>query len=128
MEPDQTRRTPIRGLSPEAYDAAASQYSKNAIFLWCISGVIYSWLSSDHRLVSLVTVLLFFPGIFIASFAAIPFFFASMKLKARIRLVQPYPRLRAILTLGSITVLFIAFTAVQIVLPIAFVKLCDRLF
>lgn len=116
------------GLSPEEYDAAASQYSKNAIFLWCVSGLIYIWLSNNHHLLSLVTVLLFVPGIFIASFASIPFFFASTKLKARVALVHPRPVAKAVLTLGGATILLAAFTAVQIVLPIAFVKLCTRFF
>jgi hypothetical protein len=126
MERKEVSRRSILGLSPGEYDAAASQYSKNAIFLWCASGLIYIWLSSDHQLLSLVTVLLFLPGIFVASFASIPFFFVSTKLKARVALVQARPAARAVLTLGGTTILLTAFTAVQVVLPIVFVMLCAR--
>ena len=126
METDQIPSKSMLALTPAEYDAAASQYSRNAIFLWCASGVVYIWLSNDHRLLSLVTLLLFLPGIFLASFASIPFFFASTKLKARVARLKPYPAPKAFLVLASTTVLFVAFTAVQIALPVVFVKLCAR--
>ncbi|HMN15408.1 MAG TPA: hypothetical protein PKD55_24085 [Bellilinea sp.] len=124
MTNDPIQNNSVLGLSPEEYDAAASQYSKNAIFLWCASSIAYIFLSDELRLLSLITLFTFLPGIFIASFASIPFFFASTKLKAKVAKLPLYPRSRAISVLASATLLFVIFTAVQIALPIAFIKFC----
>jgi hypothetical protein len=108
------------------YEAEASQASKNGIFLWCVSGVIYIWLSDDHRLLSLVGFLLLMPGIFIASFATIPFFFADRSVKAQIVKVRPYPKLNAVSSLVALGALRVGLTAGQMALPIIFVKVCAR--
>ena len=52
------------------WDAFATSESKNAMFRWLLAGWMYNWWVG-HWL-SLSSLLLFIPGIFLASLAAIP--------------------------------------------------------
>jgi hypothetical protein len=54
------------------YDQQASAYCKGAIFIWCISGLIYA--GTQWHVLWLPGILLFLPGIFIASLIATAFF------------------------------------------------------
>ncbi len=56
-------------LRTEGWQHFAAAEAKGAIFSWLIVGGIYQWWNG--RLLSLPTILLFFPGIFVASFAQI---------------------------------------------------------
>lgn len=67
----------IAGLDQEEYDQSASEYSKGVIFTWLAAGVIYSIISGTTF--ELSTALLFLPGIFVISFASIPFFLLKVK-------------------------------------------------
>lgn len=67
----------IAGLDQATYDKSASEYSKGVIFAWLVTGVIYSAIAGT--LMSWSTVLLFLPGIFVISFASIPFFLLKVK-------------------------------------------------
>jgi len=57
-------------LGSQEWEAFATDESKTAMVLWMAGGLAYQWWAG--HLVSLSTVLLFFPGIFVASLAAIP--------------------------------------------------------
>lgn len=67
----------VAGLDQETYDKSASEYSKGVIFTWLVAGVIYSLIAGTFM--SWSTVLLFMPGIFVISFASIPFFLLKVK-------------------------------------------------
>lgn len=67
----------IAGLDQEVYHQSASEYSKGVIFTWLATGVVYSIVSGTFF--ELSTILLFLPGVFVISFASIPFFFLRVK-------------------------------------------------
>jgi hypothetical protein len=56
-------------LRTEGWQHFAASEAKGAIAFWLIVGGTYQWWNG--RLLSLPTILLFFPGIFVASFAQI---------------------------------------------------------
>jgi hypothetical protein len=56
-------------LRTEGWQAFAASEAKRAIVFWLLTGVIYQWWNA--RLLSLPTIVLFVPGIFVASFAQI---------------------------------------------------------
>lgn len=72
-----TSNEQVAGLDQDTYDKSASEYSKGVIFTWLVAGVIYSLIAGTF--VSWSTVLLFIPGIFVISFASIPFFLLKVK-------------------------------------------------
>src|SRR5262245_64515249 len=56
-------------LKTEGWQGFAASEAKGAILFWLLAGVLYQvW---NGRLLSVPTILLFFPGIFVASFAQI---------------------------------------------------------
>jgi hypothetical protein len=59
-------------ITMESYDKEASSYSKVAILIWCVAGLIYT--SVTWRILWLPGILILFPGIFIASLIAAIFF------------------------------------------------------
>jgi hypothetical protein len=65
------------------YDQLASAHSKAAIFTWCLVGWIYA--AFTWHVLLLPGILIFFPGIFIASLIAavffIPLWFITKKVK-----------------------------------------------
>lgn len=56
----------------EAYNQIASSHSKSAIFIWCIVGYAYAFFT--WRLLWLPAILIFVPGVFVASIIASFFF------------------------------------------------------
>lgn len=67
----------IWGLDKEKYNQMASSHSKANIFLWLIAGIVYNIYQSN--LISISTLLVVIPGIFIISFASIPTFWVEAK-------------------------------------------------
>ena len=67
----------IHGLEINTYNRLASNHSQANIFLWIIGGLFYNLIHGD--LISLTSVLVLLPGIFIVSFASIPTFFIKIK-------------------------------------------------
>lgn len=65
------------GLNEAKYNQMASSHSKVNIFLWLTAGIIYNVYQSN--IVSLSTLLLIIPGIFIISLASIPTFWVEVK-------------------------------------------------
>lgn len=57
----------VDDVSPQQWDQFATAESKGAMTLWLLGGWAYQWWTG--ALVSLPSLLLFFPGIFIASLA-----------------------------------------------------------
>lgn len=114
----------ILGMPAEVYELAASQYSKSAIFIWCVAGLIFISVSSDYRIMSIPTAALFVPGIFIASLASMPLFVLSVKIKRVVAAVNSYRKINAVVVLGGCTAALALFRVVQVVMPIYFVKLC----
>ena len=68
----------------DAYDQQASAYCKAVIFIWCLVGWIYAAIT--WQVLWLPGILIFFPGIFVASLIAavffIPLWFIVRKAKA----------------------------------------------
>jgi len=71
-EPELISKEMTATIEDAAYDQTASSYSKGAIFIWCIVGWIYA--AVTWHLFWLPGILIFFPGIFIASLIAAAFF------------------------------------------------------
>jgi hypothetical protein len=65
------------GLDQATYDKLAATHSKANIFGWLIAGAIYNIWQSN--VLSLSTLLLFFPGIFVMSFASMLTFWVEIK-------------------------------------------------
>jgi hypothetical protein len=69
--------------NPDVYSQQASTYCKIAITIWCLVGWIYAAIT--WRILWLPGILIFFPGILVASLIAaiffIPLWFATKKTK-----------------------------------------------
>lgn len=65
------------------YSALATAESKSAIFLWCVSGGIYA--AKTWHLLWLPGLLLFIPGIFIASIISAAFFIPVWHLRKSVK-------------------------------------------
>lgn len=73
-----TNQTPTPDLvaqEEKAYDLRATSYCKVAIAIWCLVGWIYA--AYTWHLLWLPGILVFLPGIFVASLVAFVFFFPS---------------------------------------------------
>lgn len=66
------------------YKAKAVDQSKNAIFVWIAIGLIYIIVSPSIKLISWQTLLLFLPGIFIASLLSMPLFLLKNKIALQV--------------------------------------------
>ncbi len=71
------KKKKVAGVDADEYNMSATSYSKSVIFWWLTAGLIYSIITGTF--VSLSTVLLFLPGIFVISFASIPFFLLKLR-------------------------------------------------
>lgn len=107
----------IWGLDKEKYNQMASSYSKTNIFLWLISGIIYNIYQSN--LISLSTLLLILPGIFIISFASIPTFWVEIKKH------QIIPATENIFILIFFTAWYLIDSVYPILLSIGFILLIE---
>ena len=80
-------------LRTEGWQHFAASEAKGAILFWLIAGGIYQWWNG--RLLSLPTILLFFPGIFVASFTQIiPAMVNAVKMVRLTELKAGGPRLQ----------------------------------
>lgn len=77
-------RTEMKESHMDVYDQRASAYCKTAIFIWCLAGWIYAAIT--WHILWLPGILIFFPGLVIASLIAavlfIPFWLAAKKAKS----------------------------------------------
>lgn len=112
------------GLSQEEYNKQASAHSKANIILWLISGVIYN-IYSDN-LMSLSTLLLVIPGIFVASFASMPTFLVNIK-KHQILKDQIVTNTKNVLILSLFTIWYVIDLVFPIVLAILYISLVKYL-
>lgn len=79
MEDNNTKTNEtIMGLDPQVYDNRASQHSKADIFLWLIGGYLFIFFSESSYSVATM-ILLFMPGVFVASFASMLTFYVEVK-------------------------------------------------
>lgn len=108
------------GMSKEQYDKESSAHSKANIYMWLIGGVIFSIFT--NRLITLPTLLLFFPGIFIISFASIPTFYVEVKKR------QIVPGTRNVFILLLFSVWYLIDLVYPIALSIIYILLLERLF
>jgi hypothetical protein len=76
-EDEEASTQAIFGLDQQEYSRSAKEYAGGAITLWIVAGLAYNLLHG--RLISLQSGLLILPGVFIVSFASIPFFYLSVK-------------------------------------------------
>jgi hypothetical protein len=76
-------KTDIEVTRIDGYDQQASAYCKAAVFIWCLVGWIYA--AVTWHVLWLPGILIFFPGIFVASLVAaiffIPFWLVMKKAK-----------------------------------------------
>jgi len=107
----------IWGLDKTKYNQMASSHSKASIFLWLISGVVYNICKSN--LVSLSTILLVIPGIFIISFASIPTFWVEVKKH------QIVPKTNNILVLTLFTIWYLIDLIYPVILSIGYILLME---
>jgi|SRR3989338_6429034 len=105
------------GLDEAKYNSMASSHSKANIFLWLISGIIYNIYQSN--LISLSTLLLVIPGIFIISFASIPTFWVEVKKQ------QIVPATKNIFVLIFFTIWYLIDLIYPILLSIGFIWLIE---
>ena len=110
----------VWGLDQETYDRLASQHSKANIFLWVVSGLLYLYWIGE--LVSLATLLLLLPGIFIASFASMPTFWVNVKK------MQIVPKTHNVLVLLGFTVWYVVDLIYPVVLALLFIELVRVVF
>ncbi len=102
------------GLESDTYDKLASSHSRANIFLWIVGGLIYNFFNGD--LISLSSVLVVFPGIFIASFASIPTFWVNVK---KMQILQ---KTNNILVLIGFTIWYAVDLIFPILMSILFIK------
>ena len=105
------------GLDKAKYNQMTSSHSKANIFLWVISGVVYNIYQSN--LVSLSTLLLIIPGIFIISFASIPTFWVDVKKH------QIVPKTNNIFVLTLFTIWYLIDIVYPVVLSIGYILLIE---
>jgi hypothetical protein len=97
----------VLGVTQEKYNTMAHSHSKAAITLWLLGG--FGFIFYQGSIVSLATILLLLPGIFIISiFSALPFMF---QMKTRDIVFKRSPVLALILT--------IFWSLLDLILPIA---------
>lgn len=77
------RENAVMGMPQSEYNAKASAATKTNIILWLISGLLFNLITG--KLISLKTLLLFLPGVFVVSLVGIPFFYFTEKSKQRVR-------------------------------------------
>ncbi len=106
-----------------SWDAFATSESKNAIFLWLLAGWIYNFVVG--RLLSLSSLLLFIPGIFLASFAAIPGALLNATKLRRLTEMKQGIRPRSVLELFVWTVWAVVDLAYVPILAILFARLIN---
>lgn len=66
------------------YKQQATEQSKGAIFCWLLVGYLWIIFDSQVALWSWVSLLLFMPGIFIASFVSVPVFLIKNKVALKV--------------------------------------------
>jgi len=110
----------ILGIDKEQYNQKASSHSKANILLWILGGIIFNIFKGN--LISLSTILLIIPGIFVASFASILTFFVDIKKN------QIIPNTNNILVLFLFTIWYVIDLAFPIILSISYVLLIEYLF
>lgn len=104
-------------LDEAEYNQMASSHSKANIFLWLISGIIFNVYQSS--LISLSTLLLVIPGIFIISFASIPTFWVEVKKH------QIVPATKNIFVLILFTIWYLIDLVYPILLSIGYILLIE---
>src|SRR6266446_9068602 len=82
---------PTMGLDDAEYRQRASAAGKASILLWLVSGLLYN--TYFRHLISISSLLLVVPGIFVASLVALPVLWVDL-LKDRILLRQRARRLQ----------------------------------
>lgn len=103
----------IWGLDKEKYNQMASSHSKANIFLWLIAGIVYNIYQSN--LISISTLLVVIPGIFIISFASIPTFWIEVKKH------QIVPATKNILVLILFTIWYLVNLIYPVLLSIGYI-------
>lgn len=109
----------ILGIDKMEYNQLASKHSKANIFLWIIAGIIYNLFHSN--LISISTLLLLLPGIFIISFASIPTFYIDLKKR------EIVPRTNNIFILILFSIWYLIDLVYPIVLAIGYILLIEYL-
>lgn len=103
-----------------AYNQTASSYSKGAIFIWCIVGWIYA--AVTWRLLWLPSILIFIPGIFVASLVAACFFIPLWLVMKTVNRDWELNRRKHVGLLWFATLLKLCGFLASIAGPIAYVK------
>jgi len=107
----------IWGIDKAKYNQMASSHSKANIFLWLISGIVYNIYQSN--LVSLSTIFLIIPGIFIISYASIPTFWVEVKKH------QIVPNTNNVFVLILFTIWYLIDLVYPVILSIGYILLIE---
>ncbi len=107
----------IWGLDKEKYNQMASSHSKVNIFLWLIAGIVYNIYQSN--LISISTLLVIIPGIFIVSFASI------LTLWVEVKKHQIVPATKNIFVLILFTLWYLVDLVYPVLLSIGFILLIE---
>lgn len=96
-----------------AWDRFATEQSKGSIGLWLLGGVAYNVYAGEF--ISLSTLLLIFPGIFLASLAVIP---ASLINLAKVRILSSMRHRRHNLSDVAVLTLWTAWWLIDLAYPV----------
>ena len=118
---------PVVGLDHEFAEALAEVHSKRNMSRWIVGGLIYILLTGT--LLSLPSILLFLPGIFIASIAAIPTYMVDLIKNRRVVAVREQGQmgLSGFLEMSCWTIWRVVEFGYPICLAIGFVELVRSL-
>jgi hypothetical protein len=86
--------TTIAGLDEDTYNKTATGYAKGAVWMWLIAGLIFNLVTG--KLISLSSVLLIVPGVFVVAFAVIPLFLLSIKKRKSVQLMKDLDHVAAL--------------------------------
>ena len=112
------------GMSESDYNRSASAHCKAAIFTWLVSGRIYAGVTG--QLLSWESLLLLFPGVFVASLISLLTFLASAAVKRPAAAMAPGAAFTEFVSLFIVTIVLIVLFLVPIVSAVVFVEGCRR--
>lgn len=110
-------------LGRRGWNAFATDESANAIILWLLAGSIYNFVAG--HLLSISSLLLFVPGIFLASLAAIPGALLNAIKVQRLTRIKLGIRLRNVFERFGWTVWYVVYLVYVPILAILFARLIN---
>lgn len=116
----------IAGIDRSLYSQYGATYAKSQITWWLIAGLIYSIFAGSF--ISITTLILIFPGIFIVSISSIPFFLLQIKKIKVVSSMVGKDDASQIPVLAFFTITTILGSLFPIILSIIYVNIFNGLF